>query len=124
MSFKNIKPLVPERIRNTMKTYLQTCLVISILGIFTTPAASMEKISVTNTATSLEGVMSLNIASGLTPVETDIRLLDRIPSINVSTEATSSLLETDANPESALSLTTENVGEPSTNPVVFPLIQF
>ena len=103
-----------------MKTYLQTYLIISILGIFTAPVASMEKIVVANTATSLEGVMSLNIASGLTPVKTDILKLDQTTSIDVLNEPTSTLPETDATPEFVI----DNVGDPPISPVVLPLIQF
>ncbi|WP_144867270.1 hypothetical protein [Hyella patelloides] len=107
-----------------MKTSLQTYLVIGFLGLLATPVASMEKISVTSSAVSLEGVMSRSIASSFTSDETNILKLDSIESINLLPKTNISLLETDVPSESAFSLTTENGGSPSTSSVQIPLIQF
>ena len=108
-----------------MKTSLQTFLVIGILGFLTNPAASMEsRNSSTNAAMLLDGVISRNVASSLTIVETNAQKIEQIDSINLSSETTNSLLETDTALESFLKFTRESSGEPITNSAQINLIQF
>ena len=107
-----------------MKTSFLAFFVTAYFGFFTTSAYSMEKTLVKNTASPLEGVMSLNIASGLTTPQTDIQKLDQINSINLLPETTNSLFKTDVNSKSSLSLTIKNVEEPPINSFQVPLIQF
>ena len=108
-----------------MKTSLQTCLVIGILGFLTNPATSMEsRYSAPNTATLLGGVISRSITSGSTIIETSTLKLDQIDSINLPLETTNSFLETDKALEPPLEFTIEKGGEPITNSAQITLIQF
>ena len=107
-----------------MKTSLPTYLAIAFFGLYSAPAYSMERTLVKNTASPLEGVMSLNIASGLTNTQTHIQKLDQINSLNLLPETTNSLFKTDFNSKSSLSLTIKNVQEPPINSFQVPLIQF
>lgn len=87
-----------------MKTALTTCLSIVILGITSNASVSMELSSSSNQISSLEGTISRNIESRLPGNERPLLVLDKIDTINLSSEVTNNVLESRdlANSPSAL----------------------
>ena len=97
-----------------MKTALTTCISIVILGIAGNASVSMEISSPSSQISPLEGTISRNIESKLTKNERHILVLDKIDSINLSSEVTKNLFESRDLVKNPSTLERENSGNPIT----------
>ena len=108
-----------------MKTLLQTSLLISLLGIFATPAISMESDEVNSaqksSALSLKGIMSRNILSGY-PVSNEDRSFGNRELNYQQPSNPIPLVKEKTPPNSSLGL--QNTGEPRANSFRISIFQF
>ncbi|MEM7761044.1 MAG: hypothetical protein AAF298_23380 [Cyanobacteria bacterium P01_A01_bin.40] len=107
-----------------MKTYLQTCLAISILSIFATPVLGMEKSSEANATLSSfpsKEVISFNSTSGLNSVASDSLKSEGEHMIDLLSKTNDLSLESNVTSRSDLNTRREISGD---NAASITLIQF